>query len=174
MRKRKEKSLTFQSRKANAIIDSTYLIVVVLFLSITFLMSGVLFDKLNEKLSPQVTGQAATILSDKHTSYFTTFDAIFITVLIGLWIGAIVSSFLIDSHPIFLIISVLGLLIIFVVAMFFSNVWDEASSATSDMASTAEKLPITGFIMDNLLIVIIFIAGTILLALYGKQTRGFG
>ena len=104
-------------------------------------------------------------------SYPSTMDYLFLTALILFWIFAIVSSFLVDTHPVFLIISVILLVIVLIVGAEISNSYEELSEET--LFSTGD-FPITHYILSHLVIVILFIAFSILIALYAKTRAGGG
>jgi hypothetical protein len=56
---------------------------------------------------------------------FTTFDALFFPIAItGLIIGLIVTSFLIPSHPVFLVVNLIGIVFIVFLGIVFQSVYE--------------------------------------------------
>lgn len=107
-------------------------------------------------------------MSTFSTQFPTVMDQAF-AILVGLlWLALIVTSFLIDSHPAFFVVTVLILLIVFFVAMELSNYFEEIMDE-SEMTAFAAQFPITNWLMNNLLIVIVVMGLSAGVALYAKS-----
>lgn len=97
----------------------------------------------------------------------TMFDYAFVFIIIGIASASIVSSFLINTHPIFFIFTFLTGIILIVVSAQYTNIWYEF--ATSEiMATTANEFPIMLRVMQNLPLIMLIISAMISIVLYGK------
>ena len=67
--------------------------------------------------------------------------------------------------------SIVLLVAIFVVAGLFANVYDDIA-ADSELSSTANQFPMTGWVMSHLLEMIIAIVFMIMIALFAKTRVG--
>ena len=97
-----------------------------------------------------------------------TLDNIFLMIVVLLWVGALATSFFVDSHPLFLIIAVIGLIAVFLVSMLLGNIYYDLSNDT-ELATYKTNYPKTTWIMDHILIVIVVMGLTIAGTLYMKE-----
>ena len=79
----------------------------------------------------------------------------------------LITSFLIDTHPVFFIVTVVLLLAVFVVSMFIANAYEELTQ-DADLAAFSVQFPFTNFIMSNLLLIMIVMGLSTGVALYAK------
>jgi hypothetical protein len=98
-----------------------------------------------------------------------TFDTIFMFVIIGLFIGLIVSSFMIQSHPIFFIVNVIVLAIVLLIAAQLSNVFDAVVLNTTQFNATAQAYyPKIIYAMANFPYILLLGGALALIALFAK------
>jgi len=115
-----------------------------------------------------VSNESKDSMGSYATKFPTVMDQTF-AILVGLlWLALIVTSFLIDSHPAFFVVTVLILLIVFFVAMELSNYFEEFMD-DAEMSGFAAQFPITNWLMNNLLIVIVVMGLSAGVALYAKS-----
>lgn len=107
-------------------------------------------------------------LSGVTTQYPTLMDNMFIFFLVLIWVVAIVASFFVDTHPIFLIIAVVLMAGLLFVGAIVSNTYQELA-ADSELSAAAAGFPKTAWVMNYLVLVIIAIAASIMIAMYGKS-----
>ena len=159
---------TKRNKKANAILDSAFIIVAL----ISFGMLSVIGWTIWGELSPEIkadlnTAEANATIDFVDNNFVPLMDGGFMFVFIGLWVFAIIASFMIDTHPIFFVISLILLLTILAAAAFMSNFYTEFMEEP-EYTGYVTAFPITNFILSNLLIVTIIIGASIMLALYAK------
>lgn len=111
--------------------------------------------------------ESKEMLSELNTGFPTWMDNAYMFILIGFWIILLVSSFMVDSHPVFFIVTVILVIFILIAGMMISNALEEVTS-DPDFSSVKEQFPKMNWINDHWLIIMIAIAFTALLALYGK------
>lgn len=100
--------------------------------------------------------------------YDTTFDNAFILFLVLFWIILLVSSFLIDTHPAFFIVTLILLAFTLIIGMSLSNAYEEVIS-DDDLSASGSAFPMTYWVMQHILIVLIVIGLTTGVALYAKN-----
>ena len=88
---------------------------------------------------------------DMNTSYLM-FDYSLAALAIILIIGGIISSFLIPSHPIFLIVNVIGIFILVFIGMIMTNTYAEMVSGegASYLGASADQFPMINYLMQYL------------------------
>lgn len=167
---RRNQNFGLTSKKGNAFLDLMLVLLVLIGMAIIGLVSHNMFKDLNDDIqadadiSPSVKAHS----QDLQTRFPTFMDAAFLLAFILLWIFVIVSSVMIDTHPMFFVVTLILLLFAFVVVMMLSNTFEEFTEDTEYIGLNTE-FPITYFIMDNLLIIFISIAASVLIVLYGKN-----
>lgn len=120
------------------------------------------------QLSDDLSNETKAFSQNVDDQFPSTFDSAFLMVLIFLWILLLASSFLIDTHPIFFVITVIVLVISFVVAMVVANTYTEFTG-DAEFSTFAAAFPIMSWVMEHLLIVIMVMGFSSGVALYAKN-----
>lgn len=163
-------SLIFKGRKANLFMDLMLVVLVLLGMAILAFVGKDLFTDLNADIQEDadMPTNAKALSADLNTRFPTFMDGAFLLATILLWIFVLVSSVMIDSHPMFFVISLILLLFALGVVMMLGNTFEEFAS-DSEYTGLETQFPITYFIMTNLLNLILIMGGSVLIALYGKN-----
>lgn len=158
------------NKRGQAIFDMLMVIIVLFILGIAAVVGGYIMNELNDEIQADddMSETAKTASGSVNSNYSTWFDNVFLTVLIFLWIMLIVTSFMIDAHPIFFIITVLLLIVVFIVGMAMANSYEELTN-DADFAEFAGNMTKTSFIFDNFLIILIIMGLTAAVSLYAKS-----
>lgn len=98
-------------------------------------------------------------------------DNAFLMMVILFWVFIIVTSFFVDTYPVFFIISFLFLIFVFIIGMYMSNAYEEVVSE-SGVSTFADSFPKMNWIMEHLLMVIMVIGASSALALYANSGGG--
>ena len=70
-----------------------------------------------------------------------------VMAVVGLTIGLIITSFLIPSHPIFLVVNIIGIFVLAIACMGLSNMYGEMIAGEGAVLGTvADSLPISVFV----------------------------
>lgn len=120
---------------------------------------------------PSINPQANATMQQVKTQYPDLTDNGFIFILGLMWILAIIASFFVDAHPVFLILAIVVLIIVLFIGAAVENVYAEFIDEP-DIRTEAQSFSKTNWIMDHLVMVILAISVTIILALYGKNKYG--
>jgi len=164
-------AFTIKIGKKGNVISDIITVIIILFIMAVLIISGkqVMTD-LNDDIqdSDDMAQEGKDISSNLSGRYHKIFDTIMLSTLILLWIFIIVASFLIDSHPVFLAITILLLAAVLVVGGFIANAYSEFATDTT-MSTHSDFFPITNWIFNNLIMVICAYAVTAIIVMYGKN-----
>jgi len=106
-------------------------------------------------------------LWNKTTELPALFDNIFILILILLYVGVIIASFLIDTHPIWFVITVILFIFVLFIAMVLGNSYEELMN-DDDFSSQILLYPKMHWIMTHYLTVALVFGFTIMIVLFAK------
>lgn len=165
----KRRNLSLKSKKGNAILDSIMVIVVLFSFGLITFFGYYILSEVNTDIQADTTINQTSkdIVNNLETSYPTVMDGLFIFVFVLLWCLVLVASFFVDAHPIFFIFTVILLIVVIIVSALLSNAFEEVTLDAS-VSSVRSSFPMTMFIMGHLVEVILAIAFTVMLALFGK------
>lgn len=120
-------------------------------------------------LSPSAKGASQSVTNN----YPAFMDNAFLLLLVLFWIFILVTSFFIDTYPVFFVISLVLLVFVFVVGMNLANTYEEVM-ADDEMINYAASFPKTNWVMSHFLIIIMAIGFSAALALYANSKVGGG
>jgi hypothetical protein len=168
----------FRHKKANAILDTPALLITLLALGFT---SMVVYNLWQTDLLPDLNNnvnisnpQINATLTMVDSRYPSLMDGVFAFIFVGLWIAAIIGSLMIDTHPIYFIIAFLLLIGVMIFGVYASNAFQTLIADDPGLTSLTDDFPITYFVLSNMLLVSIVVGISIMIALYGKFSGGFG
>jgi hypothetical protein len=121
-----------------------FLFVIATFFSYTVYMKYT--EKAGDELEDTDTGKL--IVTESKRAFYNM-DYAFLLVFIGLFISTVVTAFLIRSHPIFFVLSIMLLFIVLFSAVLFSNIFEKISESPR-VANATDTYVIMPHIMDKL------------------------
>jgi len=168
----------FRSKKGDAVLDTTSIMVVVFIFAflIIIVYTGFMsaqddvLETLNDSNNP-TSNISMEIVENVGTEFPVIFDSALLIIFIGLWIFALVSAYFVDSHPLFFIFSVILIVFVLIAAMIVNNVGEDLLSEP-DFSSSVSHFPIANFLISHLFIVLLVVAFSVVLILYGKRRMG--
>lgn len=101
------------------------------------------------------------------TNYPQFMDNAFVLLLTLLWVALIVTSFLVDSHPVFFILTVILLVFVFIVGMILANTYQDVTG-DADLSTEAADFTMTRWVFENFLVIVIAMGFSTAIALYAK------
>jgi len=166
----KKRNLFFQSKKANAFLDLMTVMLILIGFAICSIIGYRIFNDLNADIQndDDMNADAKALSDNLHGKYPSLFDNLFLFLVILLWVFLIVSSSLIDAHPMFFIITIILLIIGFIVSIEIGNSFEELTEM-EEINSVISEFPITFYICTHLLELMIIYGATILITLYAKN-----
>lgn len=150
-------------------IDTATFMIVFIILAIITMISYHAFKQIQPQIQPDFNDsvEANETINIIDTSYPSTFDGGIVFVFFGLWIAVLVASFQIDTHPIFFAISLILLVAICVATVMISNFYQTLFADDSFVGLTS-YFPMTNWLAEHLLIIVVAIGLSIMLVLYAK------
>jgi len=161
-----------KGNKKGSIIDIAFLLVGIFGLAFFILIVGYVFPQITDKIKDSQIGENNDSLQALEATDGITqrFDVIFLTIFSGLVFAVLITSFFIDSHPIFIPVYILALGLLVLFAVIAENIY-EAFSLSDQLSSTTLTYPITNAIMLNLVYVAIGAGILSMVLIFAK--RGF-
>lgn len=170
----KRKKTVF-GKKGNAVADTLLIVIVLGVLPFVIIYGKSMVDDITNELTVDNgwSNETVTIANEVNDDYGSLWDGIFIFVFVGLWMASLAFAFLLDSHPIFMIITVLAMVGVFIVAGEIANVYESFvnTDATMDVIATTH-FPMTNALLDNWFVVSIIVGFSIVIVLYAKNKLG--
>lgn len=158
------------NKKGNIVAEgATVMVVLFILLIISIVGFNILTDLNNEiQTDNEMSNTSKEFSNDLHSTYPSLLDGIFIFLLVGFWIAAIIFAFLVDTHPIFLVVSIILIIFILAAAAYIGNAYEEIVS-DDDFVNSATNFPMANFIMSHLLQTILVMMISIVIALFAKD-----
>ncbi len=160
----------FFSRKGNVLLDGMMFIVILFIFALIIIVSYNFSHNLNIDLQADddIAQEAKDISSSIDSSFANVWDGIFLLTFVLLWIVVAVLSFMIDTHPIFFVISIFLLVFVVIGAAYISNAFEEITG-DDELSTYAVSFPMMNFIIGHLVQFVLAIIVTIMIALFGKN-----
>lgn len=170
-------SIRSSNKRGQTFVDVIVISIVLLTAAISFVLVSLVQKNITDEFlatdefnSSTVAGQT---LQEFDSGFTTTLDTMFLIVFVLFWVFIIVSSLFIDASPIFVIISIILLAIVLILVAVMSNAYEEFIS-DGDVYTFAAGFPKMNYIMEHLVLFVVFIGLTGVLAIYGKNSIGGG
>ena len=155
------------NKKGNIYLDMTTLFVVIFALSLIFIMFSSIFNDLNTTFqSSNIDSKGKTIIANTNSQLPTFSDYTILFTLVALWVIGLIGAYYIDATPVFVMILFFMFIALIVASMFLSNAYFDIS----ENFDTAVNFPITNFIMNNIVIILIGIGTTMSMVMFGKTS----
>lgn len=119
-----------------------------LVLGIGILVASVVMDSVQTSLNPLVPAVSQDVLT-QGVNAINTFNYGFVIIMFGLGIGGVIFAWLVPTHPIFIILSIMMLLISVIILPVLSNAF-ESFATNASMAPATANFPLMMYLMSNL------------------------
>lgn len=162
-----------QGKKAQ-IRQIVFIIVTLFSLALTLLIGKIILSKFNTAL---VEGDMHTAESEdvmnKWQIVWPTFDYMIVFILVGLTIGLLVTSWLIPTHPIFIVVNIFGIFFLIWLGALMSDMYGEMIQNQEEFADIISDGSFSrmNFIMNKLpwIACILIFLSTIIMYSKGRQ-----
>ena len=157
--------------KKGSIGDVFFISVFIFLLAIVFVVGWVIHSKVNDEFqnNPSIVDQGKTMMQNSTDDYISLFDGIFLTIIVGLWIGTIILAFQIDIHPVFFVLTIIVFAILVILTALFGNAFYTFAN-NANIVSYADDFTIIPFVMNNFVTVMIVLGFSVALVMYAKTT----
>ena len=118
--------------KKGSIMDLPYIALVIFVTAIVIVSGWLIFSKVNDnlQLKDDFSTTGKTIMQESTDRYVGLMDGVFLTLLIGVYLGSLILASQIDASPLFFIVS----LVIFGVLVLLTAVFGNAFYTFADNA----------------------------------------
>lgn len=155
---------------------SVLLVIIVLFaLAITIPLGNLIltevstqFSIMNASDSSGGMAEAAAILSARESSYVALWDGLFLTIVVMVYMGTIISCWFIRSHPVFYIVGMFIQMIFMIISLVFGEALSEIYSTTAFLGIIT-NYPILSHITANFPFYMFIFNMMVGIALYAKS-----
>lgn len=162
--------LGFKGKRGNLALGIILVIIVLVIFGIVSFIGKVVTSEMNDaiQLDDDLPQNSKDVMAQQNTQWGGLFDGIFLGVFVLFWLGLVLSSFLIDTHPVFFVLTLVMMIFIFMVAAFAGNVYEELTT-DGDFEQYRPSFPATNWIFSHMLELIIGVFFTSAVALYAKS-----
>ena len=105
--------------------------------------------------------------------YDTTWDSMFLFLIIAAAAITAIGAFYIKTHPAFFIIGIIIFSVVLLLSLIFGNIYGSIAD-TDDMADTANRMDIMGTVMNNFGIIMLIVIVLVVVALFARGYMGGG
>lgn len=156
------------NKKGDAVLDGLTVIVLLVVFAILGVIGSSVFDELNAGLnSTGVSPEAVATAEEQAEGYNPLIDGMFLFIFVMFIVFAVISAFVIDTNPIYFVVSLILLIFVFIVGGILANTYNDLAS-DSVLAVYANNLPTVSLILDNFLVIGVVVGFVILIALFIK------
>jgi hypothetical protein len=159
-----------RNKKGNVIFDTLLIIVVLIVFSLVSILGYKIYSDFNTDLQADedINGYAKNMSADMNTRFPSIFDGAFVFLFILLWVFVIISSFMIDTHPIFFVCTAIISVFIIIVAASMANAWNDVTS-DEEFASLLVDFPFTVYIIQHYVMYVVILMFTAMVTLFAKS-----
>jgi len=154
------------NKKGNA-FDVIYIMMILFLMAVVTLIAVTVYNAWDG--SGKVTSSTGNIALQKANTTLTALDGIFAFVIVMLFILVIISSFMINTHPAFFVVTLILLIIAIILAVQFSNIYEQISEG--ELEDESSRYSIMSYMLDKLPFIIAVIIITIAVVLYAKAKQ---
>lgn len=156
-------------KKKGQIIQVAFFLVLIFSIIVTLLLSKYILVAFNDALEDDGlhTTESRQSLVDMSVA-FPTFDNAILFVIIILAIGLVITSFLIPTHPVFMVVNVFGIFFLVFLGMVLSNLYADIITESADLATVYNTFPKLNFVMNQLPFIAAILVFIVTIVQYSK------
>ena len=159
-----------RTRRGQVALEVMTFIIIITIFAITAVVMANVVKPIDTAIQNADVSQSAKTVSDNATGKFVrSMNSLSPIILMFFWIAGIVSAFLIDTHPAFMVISIILIVFIVLFAAIMANIYDDI---TTPLDRTDFNM--TTWIMSRLVYVSLFMAASIIIVMFSKSRGGGG
>lgn len=155
--------------------DYFFVVAVIFVFSIAILIGNFLLTNFQQTFVALNQSTIANGIITQAVQQYNVFDGLFAFAFVGLSVGVILGSFMINSHPAFFIFSVIVLAIVGFLGLVFTEIYrnianDPTITCGGTVGQCGNNFPIMTFIMSNLIFILIPLGFLTAIVLYSKTS----
>ena len=158
------------NKRAQLGTDMIVIVITIFVIALVGLFMWWWFSSFNRSIqsSEGFTPESKVVLQGQADAYPGLIDGFVIFIFAGLWVALIMSSFMVDTHPAFLIIMVILLVFVMFGSAVLANYFLEQASSEG-LSTASADLPMTMWLFDHFVLVLVFMGASSSLVLFGKS-----
>lgn len=147
--------------------------VILFVLAITILISFRLITDINDAFqgSDFISDSGKSNIGDFADRFGVIFDGVYVVALVLLSIILIATVFMLDTHPIFFVFSVVAFLAVLMVNTILANALDQIGT-TQALVSFYDQLPMMRFVANHFIAIMSVVGFASFMAFYTKRVSG--
>jgi hypothetical protein len=163
----------FKSKKAN-VFQIALIAVALVVVAFTVVLTTYIINSFYTEWNASIDETPAMIEAQEGIeNAMATWDYGVILLMIVLTVGIIISSFLIPTHPIFMVLNFIGIFILVFLAMIFNNVYGEFIAGGDAMLyTTASQYPMMNYLISYLPYIVAIIMFVVTIVTYTRTSQG--
>lgn len=154
---------------AKGIINLIIVAIIALVFAFSILIGNLVLTEFADKAGPMLAD--TTPLSIGQQAY-GALNIMFVVLMGGAFIAVVISSFQVETHPVFFVASLLVMIILVMIGAVFTNIYHEVVTSTALSATGSEYTFMNAF-FENLPRLFLFFSGVIAIVQFSKLRRGF-
>ena len=160
-------------KKGNIDIEVIYLMLILFIFVIAMFSGNYILGDLNEDIQadPEMGNQTKAMMSQATSDYPAIMDNGFMIIFVLCWIVVLIAADFIDTHPVFLIVTIILMILLIIVAAILGNYYEEFNSE-GDFANMGDSFPMAHYVMSHLVLFFFLMSVSVALVLYGKRRLG--
>ncbi len=158
------------------IMEISFVLIMLTSIALCFIFAAFVYKSIQPQINgiPMATNESITAYNAFEAA-FPIFDNAMVFILVGLTMGLLVTSFLIPTHPVFLVINIFGFMILVFIAAVMSNTYYSVAAMDPVLLNVTQTYyGSTSAIMQYLPIICVALVGLTTLVLYGKGRSNAG
>jgi len=155
-------------KQGNIAVEGITILLIIVVFALLGMFAYQTFDELNTDIQASDMGTTGKEVSSDLFNVFPSWvDNAFIFIFVMFILFVLVSSYFIDTHPIFFGVSIFLLIGVIIAALLVGNVYDDIAN-DDEISSYANNLPYTYWIMTHIAEMMIAVVFIIVIALFAK------
>ena len=140
------------SVKKEQIVEIMFILVLILSVAVAMVIGAYLYSQIRPAINDPSIATAESISAyNKIDVAYHILDNTMPFIIIGLTLGLIVTSFLIPTHPVFIIVNIVGFMVLVFLGAITSNVYEQITNSSTIMQNvTATYYPTTSWIITQM------------------------
>jgi hypothetical protein len=153
--------------RKGSLFDLVSVALVLVFFALSGIVGLLIVQNFNDSFSEttELSEDTRDLMDSNEARFPAMLDNAFLTILILSWVYLLVAGYLLNTNPVFLVVGIVFVLLALIVVPILANLYSDVSG-TSMFSEAADSLPITNWIMSNVLVVMIVMSVTVLLSTY--------
>jgi hypothetical protein len=162
------KNLNFH--KKGSFFDILYLVVFTFVLGLVITIGWVVYSSINAEWQThaELGTTSKDIMQAGNDKFISVFDGVFLVMLVGLYLGALILAYMVDINPVFFFLSLFMMAVIVIISAAMGNAWYYYANNPT-LASYVDDFTIIPFVMGRSVFIFTVMAFGLAGVMYAKS-----